>query len=203
MDEDNSNEIFELGANLIKDNTTTINLNPFYTNLYSKNFSEAYKNSGPIVFNCDSLEHWLALNRVIGDITNSDKELWIDLRIKKENEEVWEKITSITVPENISNLSPLELSNLKGVTEIIIPNSVESGLEDALYFTEDLSTITISEDNQFYSAENLMVFNKDKSKLLKVYNVSDVIYLIPSTVTSIDENAFNVLTATGIWEFNL
>lgn len=197
-----------LGKNLIEDNSTSIKLGSNYIALYSSNFAEAYEKNGAIKIDCDSIGHFLNLDRLSdSDVESNDRTLWIEPVINGE------AITSIEVPSDITELGPLSLSNLKGVTSITIPKEVETGLKDALYFTEDLELLTIAKENPSYSVRRVVTDESDgttktryiqltnkNGELLKMYGASDGDYTIPDGISSIDEYAFNVLTATTGWE---
>lgn len=201
--------VLQLGKNLIKDNSTSIKLGSNYIMLCSSNFAEAYEKNGAIKIDCDSIEQFLNLDRLSPDlgVQSSDKALWIEPTIGGE------AITSIEVPSDITGLGSLSLSNLKGVTTISIPKEVVTGLEDALYFTEDLELLTIDGENPSYSVGRfttdksdgttqtryIQLTDKNGTKLLKMYGASDGDYILDG-ISSIDENAFNVLTATTGWE---
>lgn len=201
--------VLQLGKNLIESNSTSVKLGSNYTALCSSNFEEAYNKNGAIIIDCDSIEHLLNLDRLlVSGVQSSDKVLWINPCINGE------LATSIEVPSNMTDLGPLSLSNLKGVTSISVPKEVETGLESALYFTEDLKLLTIDGDNPSYSVRRLttdksdgttqtryiQLTDKNGTKLLKMYGASDGDYTILAGISSIDENAFNVLTATTGWE---
>lgn len=201
--------VLQLGKNLIESNSTSVKLGSNYTALHSSNFEEAYNKNGAIIIDCDSIEHLLSLDRLpVSGVQSSDKVLWINPRINGE------PVTSIEVPSNMTDLGPLSLSNLKGVTSISVPEGLKTGLESALYFTEDLELLTIAEKNPSYSVRRVItngtdgndktryiqLTDKEGKTLLKMYGASDGEYSILGTVTSIDEDAFNVFTATSGWK---
>ncbi len=86
-------------------------------------------------------------------------------------------------------------------TNITIPDSVSSIGYQAFSAFYTLTSITVSEDNEYYSSSNGVLFNKDKSELIQ-YPIgnSNTDYIIPNSVTSIGYKAFaectNITTIT-------
>ncbi|MBQ3151470.1 MAG: leucine-rich repeat protein, partial [Clostridia bacterium] len=73
-----------------------------------------------------------------------------------------------------------------------IPDSVTSIGDDAFYFCESLTSITVDKNNSNYSSDKYgVLFNKDKTDLIK-YPVGNgrTSYTIPDSVTSIGDSAF-------------
>lgn len=74
------------------------------------------------------------------------------------------------------------LSNLE---EVVIPASVSEMTLDSVRYV-------VSEDNKAYSSENYVLFNKDKTELLKYgESVEGEEYVVPETVTKIWSTAFS------------
>ena len=77
------------------------------------------------------------------------------------------------------------------LTSITIPNSVVSIGDSAFYSCRSLENISVDKNNQHYSSENGILFNKDKSALIQ-YPIKkfDTQYTIPNIVTNIGKRAF-------------
>ncbi len=74
---------------------------------------------------------------------------------------------------------------------ITIPASVTSIGERAFYECEYLYEINVEEDNQYYSSEDGVLFNKDKTSLICYPQYKwEESYLIPESVVSIENYAF-------------
>ncbi len=77
----------------------------------------------------------------------------------------------------------------KYITEITIPSTVINVMDGKTFNSTGLQNINVDINNPIYSSENGILFNKDKTKLVrcptKKTNIS-----IPTTVTSIEEDAF-------------
>ncbi len=66
--------------------------------------------------------------------------------------------------------------------------------EIPLYWGTELIRYEVSEENADYSSENGVLFNKDKTRLIRYpCGRKDSVYVVPSTVREIDQNAFNKL----------
>jgi len=95
-------------------------------------------------------------------------------------------LTSITIPNSITSIGDEVFSDCP-LTSIIIPESVSSIGIDA--FNKCLD-IVVDEKNSNYTTINGVLFNKDKTELLLCSKGKKGEYKIPSTVTSIGNNAF-------------
>ena len=78
-------------------------------------------------------------------------------------------------------------------TDIIeIPSSITSISADAFLGIKSLKFINVDESNKAYSSENGVLYNKDKSILLCHPSSSSAVFNVPSSVVSIESNAFGV-----------
>ena len=74
---------------------------------------------------------------------------------------------------------------------LIIGDSLSTIEYNAFHICSGLKNITVSENNQTFSAVNNVLFNKDKTKLLRYCTGSyDGAYSIPKTVTHVADNSF-------------
>ncbi|MBS7390438.1 MAG: leucine-rich repeat protein, partial [Oscillospiraceae bacterium] len=77
-----------------------------------------------------------------------------------------------------------------------IGNSVTSIESLAFYGCESLTEISVSSENADYSSENGVLFNKDKTKIVRyLEGKKDLSYSIPDSVTSIGDWAFENCTS--------
>ena len=79
-----------------------------------------------------------------------------------------------------------------GLTQITIPSSITSIGANSFQYTIYLKNITVDSNNNNYSDISGVLFNKNKTNLIQ-YPLANTItsYAIPSSVTSIEANAFN------------
>ena len=104
--------------------------------------------------------------------------------------------TDITIPDSYLGSPVTSISNyafqFSTITSIGIPSSIVNIAINAFYQTQDLTSITVSEENEHYLSENGILFNNEKSKLVW-YPASRVgtDYLIPDGVEVIGFRAFH------------
>ena len=96
------------------------------------------------------------------------------------------------IPETITyegkQYNVIEFENYIGGT---IDHLIVSKYVKKLVLNRDCASITVSEENEFFSSVDGVLFNKDKTTLIKFPASRKGIYTIPNTVTTIDERAFN------------
>ena len=99
--------------------------------------------------------------------------------------------TEYVIPNSVYGIREEVFENCTSLTSITIPDSVTIIAVGAFYGCESLTEISVSSENADYSSENGVLFNKDKTKIVR-YPVGkkDLSYSIPDSVTSIGEEAF-------------
>lgn len=85
-------------------------------------------------------------------------------------------------------VSAFEYSDVESIT---IPSSVRYISEGALGYIKTLKSITVDKNNKHFVVENGVLFNKDKTRLIKYASKSSATeYTVPKTVKTIDDYAF-------------
>jgi hypothetical protein len=109
-------------------------------------------------------------------------------------------LVGITIPNGVIDIGELAFSGCTSLTSVIIPDSVISIGERAFISCFSLIEINVEADNNAYTAENGVLYTKDKTAL-HTYPVgkTDTSFTIPDSVTSIGGRAFyNCTSLTSI-----
>lgn len=102
-----------------------------------------------------------------------------------------ENLSQIILPEGLKEIGD-EAFYASGITSINIPSSVSSIGKDAFGWCFSLESISVNASNTKYSSdESGVLFNKDKSSLIKFpNNCSKSSYSVPDGVVSLEDNSF-------------
>ncbi len=100
-------------------------------------------------------------------------------------------LLSITLPNSITYINDEAFYECKNLTTVTIADSVTSIGDGVFAWCENLQSIYVLENNNYYTSEDGVLFNKDKTTIYayppkKVGNS----YIIPNTVTTISKYAF-------------
>ncbi|MCM1132195.1 MAG: leucine-rich repeat protein [Ruminococcus flavefaciens] len=100
------------------------------------------------------------------------------------------KLGSIIIPDSVQNIDEKTFKGCDSLSEITIGAGIEA-LGTIDLSSTALKKINVSEENPVYSSKDGILFDKPMSRLIR-YPVSceTVKYVIPSTVTDVDKNAF-------------
>lgn len=101
---------------------------------------------------------------------------------------------SITYKENeysVTSIGDSAFYDCSSLTSVTIPDSVTSIGEDAFKYCSSLKSIIVDEENQNYSSQDGILYNKAKTKIIKVPSDITGSLTIPGSVTSIPSSAFS------------
>ena len=133
-----------------------------------------------------------------------------------------EKIQVVEINEGVTTIGAGAFSSIKTLASVTIPNSITSIGGGAFYgpsykdlnsvtipssvtsigtyaFLRGLSSINVDEGNQAFTSVDGVLFNKDMSKLIAYpANKEDASYIIPNSVTVIENGAFSRAKCTSL-----
>jgi len=105
-------------------------------------------------------------------------------------------LTSVKIPDSVTEIGDRAFDSCTSLTSIKIPSSVAVLGECALCSCSSLKTITVDDNNENFTAENGVLFNKNKTELIVcAAGVTFTEYAIPDSVTDIDGFAFAFCTS--------
>ena len=104
-------------------------------------------------------------------------------------------LTSVIISDGVTSIYEVAFAGCTSLTSITIPSSVTSIIYDPFQRCISLTSINVAEDNMVYSSANGVLFNKDKTELIRYpEGKAATSYAIPDSVTSIGSAAFDSCT---------
>ena len=100
-------------------------------------------------------------------------------------------LTSITIPKSVTSIGGEAFRGCSSLVSITIPDSVTSIGEWAFDSCSSLASINVSENNQNFSSQGGVLFNKDKTVIMVYPSGKTGGYIIPDSVISINNNVFS------------
>lgn len=100
-------------------------------------------------------------------------------------------INSVSLPETLTSINDGAFFYCDSLESIIIPSKVESIGNKVFQWCDSLIYISVNSNNETFSSENGILFNKNKTKIV-VYpdGKTSTTYTIPNSVTHIGDYAF-------------
>jgi hypothetical protein len=99
-------------------------------------------------------------------------------------------LTSVTIGEEVTKIEAWAFDSCISLTSVAIPRSVKSIDELVFIGCDRLTSINVAADNDIYSSEDGVLYNKNKTLLIKYPQNRQGVYIIPPSVTKIEEGAF-------------
>jgi len=110
-------------------------------------------------------------------------------------------ISSVTVPEGVTEISQNAFLYSSNVSEINLPSSLSSIGMQAFYYSQKLEAINVDAGNSYFSSQDGVLYDKNKTTLIYYpYNKKDVSsFSVPEGVTTVENYAFE----SGVNEITL
>lgn len=100
-------------------------------------------------------------------------------------------LTSVAIPNSVVSIGGAAFENCRDLISVNIPNSVTSIGYGMFNFCSSLTDINVEEGNNSYSSDNGVLFNVDKTTLIRYpEGKTDISYSVPEGVVTIDMDAF-------------
>ena len=184
----------------IPNGVRSIGNSAFYdcTNLASVTIPSSVVNLGESAFSqCSNLTSATIGNGIttIGDFTFEDCSSLTSVTIGNSVTTIgWSAfagcaIDSIILPNSLKTIENYAFADCN-FTSINIPSSVISIGDNVFYFCLNLAAINVEEDNEYYSSNNGVLFDKDKTILMCCPVGKKGKYNIPNSVTIIESGSF-------------
>ena len=158
--------------------------------VYQLNIGYSYKSSGKgiVIYQYDGYDEDIKVPSTIDNKTvlGFDKRCFVICENRAGT-----KIKKITLPDTITFLGDETFINLKNLKEISIPFNVTS--INALHFQGclNLTSIKINKNNANYSSDDGVLYNKNKTKIIKFPPGKKKKYTGPSSLERVEQYCFN------------
>ena len=100
-------------------------------------------------------------------------------------------LLDVNIPSSVTRIDEYAFYNCTSLKDIILPSSVEEIGECVFDQCNALVHIDVDKANPFYSSESGALYNKEKTSLIKCPKGKRGNFTIPSSVTTISEDAFS------------
>ena len=101
------------------------------------------------------------------------------------------RLSSVTIPNSVTSIGDLAFAHARALTSVIIPKSVTTIGHFAFGACRALTSIDVDINNQYFSSENGVLFDKSKTTLIQYPpGKPNTVYIIPNSVTTIGNEAF-------------
>ena len=99
-------------------------------------------------------------------------------------------LRDIELPEGLSSIGRWAFAECSALKRTTIPGSVTTIGDDAFSFCDSLENIFVSNDNSYYTSDDGVLLDKERTKVVCCPGAKDGSYQLPTSVTAIDDHAF-------------
>jgi len=99
-------------------------------------------------------------------------------------------LTTVSIPDHVTTIGNFAFHGCTALESFVIGNKVDFIGEAVFCDDIKMKDFIVSESNASFYSEEGILFNKNKSKLIRFPNKKSVVYTIPESVTSLDGHAF-------------
>ena len=104
------------------------------------------------------------------------------------------KVTSIVIPDSVTSIGAYAFRYCTGLTNIVIPDSVTNIGDGAFEGCIGLTSISVDPNNLNFSSLEGILYDKEKTKIIKVPCGNTGDFVIPNSVISIASYSFSYCT---------
>ena len=106
-------------------------------------------------------------------------------------------LKTIDLPESLQTISGQAFASCESLESLHIPKNVATIGPRALMHCDSLSNIDVDKENAAFMCENGVLYDKEKTRLLRCFNMNDKMFEIPDTIKYIEECAFQTCENTN------
>jgi hypothetical protein len=183
-----------IGCDLLSTITIPASVENLALDAFNRNVSytvieenQYYSSENRVLYNADKTTLYIAPTTLTGEFTVSATVT----NIENSSFSSCTQLTSITLPEGLLRIGNSAFAGCDILTHIQLPASVDNLALDA--FNRNVS-YTVIEENQYYSSENGVLYNADKTILLLAPTTLTGEFTVPATVTNIENSSFSSCT---------
>ena len=103
-------------------------------------------------------------------------------------------LEEITIPNGVTTIGDYAFGGCESLTSIHIPASVTSIDSGFILDCNEITEITVAPENMFFTSESGILFNKDKTMMIRCLPAKSGDVTLPESVTIIGEDAFYMCT---------